>query len=115
MLHSQDIDGLLAEAGEGLCVCPAGRDGGTNALVITPPAAIQFRFGEESARHHLEAGEGAGLISKEIELNAFSHDIDTPADLLWFCRQAIFGRTADFLDQSGIRAKILAKDAAIPA
>ena len=115
MLHSQDIGGLLAEAGEGLCVCPAGRDGGTNAIVITPPAAIQFCFGEESARRHLEAGEAAGLLSKEIELNAFSHDIDTPADLLWFCQQAIFGRTADFLDQSGIRAKLLAKDAAIPA
>jgi len=115
MLHARDIDGLLAEAGGGLCVCPAGRDGGTNAIVITPPAAIQFRFGEESARRHLEAGEAAGLISMEIELDAFSHDIDTPADLIWFCQQAISGRTAEFLDESGIRAKLLAMETAIPA
>jgi 2-phospho-L-lactate guanylyltransferase len=114
-LRPEDIDGLLARAVPGLCVCPAGRDGGTNALVVTPPTAIQFHFGDRSAQRHLEGGRAADLPTVEIEAPAFNVDIDTPADLVWLCRQVSCGRTGEVLDRSGIRTRILEMHEALSA
>jgi 2-phospho-L-lactate guanylyltransferase len=102
-----DIDALLARSIAGVSVCRAGRDGGTNALVVTPPTTIQFYFGEQSAKRHLDAARDAGVAVNELTSPAFTVDIDTPADLVWLCQQALSGHTADFLDDTGIRGKIL--------
>lgn len=107
LLRPQDIDALLARIETGLCVCAANRDGGTNALVISPPDAIQFHYGMHSAQRHVEAGQAAGLLSKKIDEPAFAVDIDTPDDLIWLCQQAVASHTADFLDHTGLRTKIL--------
>ncbi len=106
-LRGEDIDELLVAHEDGLTLCFAERDGGTNAMVITPPDAIQFRFGDRSGERHLAAGRVAGLMCKKFTSPAFDHDIDIPADLLWYCRQKISGRTADYLGESGIRARLL--------
>ena len=115
MLRSQDIDDLLAQTITGLTVCPANRDGGTNALVITPPDAIQFYFGHRSAQRHLEAGQNAGLPSIIVERRAFAVDIDTPDDLIWLCRQPLSNRTTGYLDRTGLRTRILELEEALPA
>ena len=44
-LTSADLDKLLNHHHGGLTVCPAVRDGGTNALVISPPTGFGFFFG----------------------------------------------------------------------
>ena len=112
MLRGQHVDGLLACHTDGLSICEAGRDGGTNALVISPPTAIDFRFGRNSARRHMEAAGAAGLRCHESTEHAFDRDIDTPEDLLWFCRKASPGRTTDYLTRSGICEILLGAGAA---
>jgi coenzyme F420-0:L-glutamate ligase/coenzyme F420-1:gamma-L-glutamate ligase len=57
-------------------------DGGTNALLVSPPAAIPFRFGEKSAAAHEAAAREKGLTSARLSLPLLSRDIDTPDDLL---------------------------------
>jgi 2-phospho-L-lactate guanylyltransferase len=114
-LRVEDVDQLITRTECDLGVSTAGRDGGTNALVLTPPGALAFQFGKQSARRHLEAGEAAGLSTVNIDHPAFSVDIDTPDDLAWLCKQAMTGHTADFLDQTGIRKKMLDSEAAVPA
>ena len=106
MLTTTDIESLLKQHTEGVTVCPAIRDGGTNALVVTPPDAIHFYFGEDSARRHIEAAQQAELAHRSMELAAFARDIDTPDDLLWFCQQAGTGLTADYVRKSGIARRI---------
>lgn len=113
-LRAQDVTDLIAAADSALTLCPAGRDGGTNALIVSPPAAIPFHFGKHSARRHLETGKAAGLKSKEVLHRAFNVDIDTTGDLVWLCRQANPGCTADYLDRTGIRTRILESEAALP-
>ena len=80
-LRGADIDRLLQGHRGGLSLCPASADGGTNALAITPPDAIEFRYGSDSARRHLEAAAQSGLDSRCENLPAFGRDIDTPEDL----------------------------------
>lgn len=103
-ITSGDVDTLLANHRGGLTICPAGRDGGTNALIISPPTGIGFQFGEQSCRRHHRAAEAAGLEHCIVHATAFSCDIDRPSDLEQLCRVESHGFTGRYLDQSTIRA-----------
>jgi 2-phospho-L-lactate guanylyltransferase len=115
MVTASDIDTLLADHADDLTVCRAARDGGTNALVVSPPDAIPFRFGEHSATRHMDEGRAAGLRCRLIADGPFSRDVDRPDDLAWFCREFTPGSTTDYLDRSGIRAQLLDDDAVMTA
>jgi 2-phospho-L-lactate guanylyltransferase len=101
-----DLDALLQNHHGGLTICPAGRDGGTNALVISPPTGIDFLFGDCSGERHIRAAEAAGLEHRVVRAEAFRCDIDVPADLAWLCRGDPQGHTGRYLDQSGIRSAL---------
>ena len=72
-----DLARLLA-LGEGVSIAPA-HDGGTNALLVSPPDAISFHYGKGSCLAHQRAA--AGLPCTIIPLESFKYDIDTSADL----------------------------------
>lgn len=82
-LAGSDVDALLAAHRGGVSVAVAARDGGTNALVLTPPEAITPLFGPDSAARHLAAARERGLTATRLELPAFARDIDTFDDLRW--------------------------------
>jgi 2-phospho-L-lactate/phosphoenolpyruvate guanylyltransferase len=105
-LSSAAVRALLASHREGVTVCTAARDGGTNALVLTPPDAIPFLFGPDSARRHLEAATAAGIPGRAASLPAFTRDIDTPDDLQWLLGQRIACATLAWLKASGIAARL---------
>ncbi|MGI9329650.1 MAG: 2-phospho-L-lactate guanylyltransferase [Gammaproteobacteria bacterium] len=96
-LTGPDITALLDEHTGGLSVSPATNDGGTNALLISPPNAIAFQYGRDSARRHLQAGLAAGLPARTVCLPAFNRDIDQPDDLQWLRTQRPGQHTADVL------------------
>jgi 2-phospho-L-lactate guanylyltransferase len=54
---------------------------GTNALLVAPPEAISFHFGEGSRAAHRAAAESAGASYLELD-GPLSFDVDTPEDLL---------------------------------
>ncbi len=54
---------------------------GTNALVLAPPAAIEFGFGGDSRAAHAACAADAGARYVEVD-GPLSIDIDTPDDLL---------------------------------
>jgi len=54
---------------------------GTNALLLAPPDAIGFCFGESSRAAHAEAAGAAGASYLELD-GPLSFDVDTPEDLL---------------------------------
>jgi 2-phospho-L-lactate guanylyltransferase len=105
-LTGSDIDGLLARHWNAVSIVPAARDGGTNALVLTPPSAIECQFGPDSARRHLDAARRAGLTATRLELPGFARDIDTVDDVLWFCGRARGGRTREYLERAGICSRL---------
>lgn len=80
-LADEEVAALLA-AGRAHAVAIAGSlDGGTNALLVTPPEAIGFRFGPGSAAAHEAAAREAGLTVARLDLPFLSRDMDTPDDL----------------------------------
>jgi 2-phospho-L-lactate guanylyltransferase len=54
---------------------------GTNALLIAPPNAIEFRFGTDSRAAHAAAAAAAGASYVETS-GPLAFDVDTPEDLL---------------------------------
>lgn len=69
-------------AANGLALVVPDRHGeGTNALLVSPPAAIAPRFGERSRAAHREAARAAHLRHLEVD-GPLSLDVDTAADLL---------------------------------
>jgi 2-phospho-L-lactate/phosphoenolpyruvate guanylyltransferase len=54
---------------------------GTNALLLAPPTAVPFLFGESSRFAHAAAARAAGASYAEVA-GALAFDLDTPDDLL---------------------------------
>jgi 2-phospho-L-lactate guanylyltransferase len=54
---------------------------GTNALIVSPPQAIDFEFGEASRAAHSTAAARAGAAYFELD-GPLSFDVDTAEDLL---------------------------------
>ncbi|MGD0863519.1 MAG: 2-phospho-L-lactate guanylyltransferase [Candidatus Limnocylindrales bacterium] len=54
---------------------------GTNALLVSPPDAIPFRFGEDSRAAHAREAAAAGAAYAEVA-GPLAFDVDTAEDLL---------------------------------
>jgi len=81
-LQSQDITTLYQRsvANEGALIVPSD-DNGTNALLLRPPQAIDFAFGQNSFLHHCRAAQMANLPVTVIDTPHLSFDVDLPPDL----------------------------------
>jgi 2-phospho-L-lactate guanylyltransferase len=76
-------DAALA-AGNGhalVVVAPADARGGTNALLVSPPALIDPQFGETSLESHLRAAALADATVQLVIDPGLGFDLDTPDDL----------------------------------
>ena len=80
MASSDDVTALFARPEQ--VVIARSQDGGTNALLRRPPAAIGLRFGPRSAEAHRRAAEEEGLSCRVVELSSLLLDIDRFADLV---------------------------------
>jgi 2-phospho-L-lactate guanylyltransferase len=105
-ISAHDIDELLDRHTSGLSVCPAIRDGGTNALVCSPPNAMRFQFGPDSARRHIDEAARCNVPHARLAMHAYFRDIDTPDDLAWLANQAGAPHTLRFLREAGIIARL---------
>jgi 2-phospho-L-lactate guanylyltransferase len=64
-----------------VALAPDRHGSGTNALLLSPPDAISFRFGEGSRAAHRAEAEYAGATYVEVA-GPLAFDLDTPEDLL---------------------------------
>jgi 2-phospho-L-lactate guanylyltransferase len=84
LVDPRELDALLERvAADRLAVAIVGdRHGtGTNALVLSPPDAIQPSFGPDSLARHTAAAEAADLPHRVEDVGSLAHDVDTPEDL----------------------------------
>ncbi len=89
-LASPDPEDLVAFLGStaAVTICPS-MDNGTNALLLSPPDAIPFCYGLNSAARHADAAEDAGLEVVLMALPSLKLDIDTAADLEQAARDSL--------------------------
>lgn len=105
-LSSGDVQQLLAAHASGLTVCPAETDGGSNALLLSPPTAIPFLYGPDSAARHLAAANTAGIAARTVSIPGFARDVDSPGDLRWLLGQRVACATLAWLRASGIAERL---------
>jgi 2-phospho-L-lactate/phosphoenolpyruvate guanylyltransferase len=80
LLQPGEVASLIAGA-ESVAIVADRHGTGTNALVLSPPDAIEPSFGPGSFARHLAAAEGAGMSSRVVEVPSLALDVDTPDDL----------------------------------
>jgi 2-phospho-L-lactate/phosphoenolpyruvate guanylyltransferase len=80
LVQPGDLAGLVAGTA-GLVIVPDRHGTGTNALLLTPPDAIEPSFGEGSLARHVAAAEQAGVPYRVEEIPTLALDVDTPDDL----------------------------------
>ena len=81
------VDMMVSTAPDGpaVVVAPA-HDGGTNGLFLRPPDVVKPQFGPSSARAHQQSAASAGdagVPFREVRIDVWAFDLDTPADLRW--------------------------------
>lgn len=79
----------------GVAVIPDQRRLGTNALVCSPPDAIEPCFGDDSLRRHCSAARAGGYEVQVIESSALSLDIDDYEDLILLSERLTSGTGSD--------------------
>ncbi|MEO8225676.1 MAG: 2-phospho-L-lactate guanylyltransferase [Gammaproteobacteria bacterium] len=105
-LSSGDVQQLLDSHTGGITICRAAVDGGTNALLLSPPTAIPFLYGRASAEQHMAAAAAAGVAARAVDLPAFARDVDSPDDVHWLLRQRLACATLAWLKASGITERL---------
>jgi len=84
LLDADELEAFLRGAptdSPTLVVVPDRHGGGTNALLIAPPAAIAPSFGTGSLARHEQLAEAAGVACRVEPVPSLAIDIDTPEDL----------------------------------
>jgi 2-phospho-L-lactate/phosphoenolpyruvate guanylyltransferase len=88
LLAPRELDGLLTGVPRRYAAIVPDRHGtGTNALVLSPPSAIEPAFGEGSCARHVAAARAAGIPFAVEEMASLGLDLDTPADLIALTRE----------------------------
>jgi 2-phospho-L-lactate/phosphoenolpyruvate guanylyltransferase len=83
-------------------IVPSHDEGGSNAIVLSPPDAVPLRFGVDSFFPHLRAAEALGIQPTVLRLPGIALDIDNPADLAAFALQPSPTRTRAFLAENAM-------------
>jgi len=80
LLQPGEVAGLIAGS-RALVIVPDRHRTGTNALVLSPPDAIEPSFGPDSFARHMAAAEASGVPYRAEDVPGLALDVDTPDDL----------------------------------
>jgi 2-phospho-L-lactate/phosphoenolpyruvate guanylyltransferase len=69
------------------------RDGGTNALLLKPPHAVDFAYGPHSFQEHIRRAEDASLSVHIVDSATLALDLDSPEDLRTWQKESTTERT----------------------
>jgi len=108
LVKAVDITTLLAQhTCPGVSLVPASADGGTNALLVSPPDIIQPAFGKNSCQRHIFNARDQGIEPVVLENTALGLDVDTVTDVKALLACDIECTTRQFLLDSGIAARLI--------
>jgi 2-phospho-L-lactate/phosphoenolpyruvate guanylyltransferase len=99
-----EIAALLAAHGPppAFTIAPSHDEGGSNAVLLSPPGAVPLRFGVDSFFPHLRAARDRGICPRVLRLSGLALDIDNPEDLAAFLRRPSATRTYALLAETAM-------------
>jgi len=82
-LDPAEVDELVARPhpSQGVLIVPDRHGTGTNALLLTPPGALEPSFGPGSCARHQDHARRQGVDSEVVQVSSLALDVDTPEDL----------------------------------
>ena len=106
LVTAEEIGLVVAEhrPAPAFTIVPSHDEGGSNAILMSPPDAVPLRFGVDSFFPHLRAAEAQGIRPTVLHLPGIALDIDNPEDLAAFARQSAPSRTRAFLAENAMLA-----------
>lgn len=83
LLTKEDVLTLIDRATKPpvVVIAPDRHKKGTNALLMVPPALMDYEFGEDSFQKHCELAKKANARLEIVELPSLALDVDVPEDL----------------------------------
>lgn len=83
LLTKEDVLTLIDRATKPpvVVIAPDRHKKGTNALLMVPPALMDYEFGEDSFQKHSKRAKKAGARLEVVELPSLALDVDVPEDL----------------------------------
>jgi 2-phospho-L-lactate guanylyltransferase len=81
LLDIEELDRHLGRTPQAALIVPDHHGTGTNALVLSPPDAIQPAFGLESCSRHISRARAAGIGFTLERIESLEMDLDTPEDM----------------------------------
>ena len=108
LISAADVEMLVLahRAAPSLTLVPACSDGGTNALLCSPPGVVRFCFGEDSLRLHQNEAGASGIAAQILRSERIGQDIDRPADVAAFFRHPSATRSYAYLADIGIAQRL---------
>jgi 2-phospho-L-lactate guanylyltransferase len=102
-ITAKEIRAMLAahRGGRDYVIVPAHDRRGSNAILVSPPDAVPFAFGNDSFLPHLAAAQGAGFDPVILALPGIGLDCDNPEDLAQFALRPTDTHTARLLADLG--------------
>ena len=82
LLQGSDIRAFLnsSRTYPGVSIAPT-EDGGTGAILLSPPQVLEPAFGNDSFRRHREEARAKGVSVRTVVRHGFLRDLDTTEDL----------------------------------
>jgi 2-phospho-L-lactate guanylyltransferase len=82
-LDPKEVDELVGRPTEppSVLIIPDRNGTGTNALLLTPPNALEPSFGPGSCERHVAGADSAGISYEVVDVPTLALDIDTGEDL----------------------------------
>jgi len=104
LVTSDEIRRLIAahQPPPSFTIAPSHDEGGSNAILMSPPDAVPLRFGENSFFPHLAGAEARGIRPTIVRLPGIALDIDNPDDLARFAALGSATHTARFLAENAV-------------
>lgn len=84
MATSEEIEALMAALppSPAIAIAPDSAHDGTNAMLVSPPDLIPFRYGVNSFTTHTQAADKCGVTPRVLDLPGLAFDVDTLNDLI---------------------------------
>ena len=103
-----DIQAMLDAHGKApaITIAPSRDDRGSNALASSPPDLLPLRFGDDSFFQHIARARDLGVEPAIVRRPGLALDIDTPDDLRAFLAAPNPTRTLNYLNESGLAARL---------
>jgi 2-phospho-L-lactate guanylyltransferase len=83
-------------------IAPSHDEGGSNAILVSPPDAVPLCFGVDSFFPHLRAAAARGIRPTVLRLPGIALDIDNPEDLAAFARRRSATRSHALLAENAM-------------